>query len=65
MKFVHSNNPESQRIMADLFDFDKLESAFGGRNTTGIDIVMYGEIMRRRDRTRGVYTSGSDKNFSL
>ncbi|XP_066367304.1 uncharacterized protein [Miscanthus floridulus] len=55
VKFVYTNNSESQRIMADMFDLDKLESAFGGRNTSGIDIVKYSERMQRRDQTRNLH----------
>ncbi|OEL25175.1 hypothetical protein BAE44_0013806 [Dichanthelium oligosanthes] len=53
VKFVYSNNSESQRIMADMFDMDKLESAFGGKNTASLDISKYAERMRRRDQLRG------------
>ncbi|OEL27634.1 hypothetical protein BAE44_0011347, partial [Dichanthelium oligosanthes] len=59
VKFVHTNNSESQRIIADMFDLDKLESAFGGRNTSGIDIVEYSERMRRRDQVRGALTNAN------
>jgi hypothetical protein len=52
IKFVYSNNSESQRMMADMFDMDKLESAFGGRNTASLDISKYAERMRRRDQLR-------------
>ncbi|XP_039801676.1 phosphatidylinositol transfer protein 3-like isoform X2 [Panicum virgatum] len=52
IKFVYNNNAESQRIMADMFDMDKLESAFGGRNTAILDITKYAERMRRRDQIR-------------
>ncbi|WVZ59027.1 hypothetical protein U9M48_009236 [Paspalum notatum var. saurae] len=48
VKFVYSNNSESQRIISDMFDLDKLESEFGGRNTAGLDITKYAEEMRRR-----------------
>ncbi|CAL4892691.1 unnamed protein product [Urochloa decumbens] len=59
VKFVYTNNSESQRIMADMFDLDKLECAFGGRNTTGIDIVEYSERMRKRDQVRGASTNAN------
>ncbi|CAN6355737.1 unnamed protein product [Urochloa humidicola] len=54
VKFVY-NNSESKRILADMFDLDKLESTFGGRNTAGLDINKYAEKMRRRDQIRGAY----------
>ncbi|CAN6338106.1 unnamed protein product [Urochloa humidicola] len=53
VEFVYSNNSESKRIMADMFDMDKLEAAFGGRNTASLDISEYAERMRRRDQIRG------------
>jgi len=52
IKFIYSNNAESQRIMTDMFDMDKLESAFGGRNTASLDINKYAERMRRIDQIR-------------
>lgn len=54
VKFVYSSNTDSQRIMADMFDLDKLEYAFGGRNTAGLDITKYSERMRKRDEIRGL-----------
>ncbi|CAL4907210.1 unnamed protein product [Urochloa decumbens] len=59
VKFVYTNNSESQRIMADMFDLDRLECAFGGRNTSGIDIVEYSERMRKRDQVRGASTNAN------
>ncbi|GJN35700.1 hypothetical protein PR202_gb24501 [Eleusine coracana subsp. coracana] len=53
VKFVYTKSSESQRIMEDLFDLDKLESVFGGRNTSGLDIVKYADRMRRQDQFRG------------
>ncbi|XP_066364172.1 uncharacterized protein [Miscanthus floridulus] len=59
VKFVYSNNSDSQRILADMFDLDKLEFAFGGRNTASLDITMYSERMRRRDQIRGACKDAS------
>ncbi|TVU18557.1 hypothetical protein EJB05_34663 [Eragrostis curvula] len=59
IKFVYSSSPDSQRIMSDLFDLDKLDSAFGGRNTAGLDVIKYGERMRARDQIRGACTHGN------
>lgn len=53
VKFVYSNSSESQRIISDMFDLDKLDSKFGGRNTAGPDITKYGEEMRRRRQMKG------------
>jgi hypothetical protein len=59
VKFVYSNNSDSQRILADIFDLDKLEFAFGGRNTASLDITKYSERMRRRDQIRGACKDAS------
>ncbi|KAL6864825.1 hypothetical protein ACP4OV_015976 [Aristida adscensionis] len=53
VKFVYTDNSESLKSMADMFDLDKLESAFGGRSTAALDVVKYAERMRTRDRIRG------------
>ncbi|XP_066367611.1 SEC14 cytosolic factor-like isoform X1 [Miscanthus floridulus] len=59
VKFVYSNNSYSQRILADMFDLDKLEFAFGGRNTASLDITKYSERMRRGDQIRGACKDAS------
>ncbi|RLN30013.1 hypothetical protein C2845_PM05G22010 [Panicum miliaceum] len=64
VKFVYNNNSESQRIMGDMFDLDKLESTFGGRNTVGLDINKYAETMRRRDQMRGAWTQANGNTSS-
>ena len=56
VKFVYNNNSESQKIMGDIFDLDKLEYIFGGRNTADFDINMYVERMKRRDQIWGAWT---------
>ena len=56
VKFVYNNNSESEKIMGDMFDLDKLEYIFGGRNTADFDINMYAERMKRRDQIRGSWT---------
>ncbi|KAL5202399.1 hypothetical protein ABZP36_013351 [Zizania latifolia] len=52
-KFVYTSSPESHRIVADMFDLDKLESAFGGRNTVAFDMDKYAARMKRGDQARG------------
>uniref|UniRef100_A0A1D1YJI4 Random slug protein 5 n=1 Tax=Anthurium amnicola TaxID=1678845 RepID=A0A1D1YJI4_9ARAE len=44
VKFVYSDNPDSQKIMEELFDLDKLEPGFGGRNPVKFD---YNEFEKR------------------
>ncbi|OVA03891.1 CRAL-TRIO domain [Macleaya cordata] len=50
VKFVYSDDPESQKVMGELFDMEKLESAFGGRNPKGFDYKEYSERMREDDK---------------
>ncbi|GMY19987.1 phosphatidylinositol transfer protein 3-like [Fagus crenata] len=49
VKFVYSN-PESLKIMEEFFDMDKLESAFGGRNSAGFDYESFAQRMREDDK---------------
>ncbi|XP_006654183.1 phosphatidylinositol transfer protein 3-like isoform X2 [Oryza brachyantha] len=53
VKFVYTNNPESHKIVSEMFDMDKLETAFGGRNSLTTDMDSYAERMRRSDLARG------------
>jgi hypothetical protein len=53
VKFVYTKNSESQKMMADMFDLDKLESAFGGRNTSDLDMAKYAQRMRSQDQLKG------------
>ncbi|KAL5703925.1 hypothetical protein ACHQM5_022417 [Ranunculus cassubicifolius] len=50
VKFCYSNDPNSKKIMEDLFDMEKLETAFGGNNETGFDINEYASRMREDDK---------------
>ena len=50
VKFVYSDDPNSKKIMEDLFDMDHLESAFGGNDNTGFDINKYAERMKEDDK---------------
>ncbi|MCL7030114.1 hypothetical protein MKW94_002884 [Papaver nudicaule] len=57
VKFIYSGNPESRKIMGDLFDMEKLESAFGGQNPSGFDYEEYSETMREDDKKNHSITS--------
>lgn len=50
VRFIYSEDPQSRQFMEQLFDVDKLESAFGGRNTAAFDYKAYGERMKEDDR---------------
>ncbi|XP_006654182.1 phosphatidylinositol transfer protein 3-like [Oryza brachyantha] len=55
VKFVYTNNPESHKMVADMFDLDKLETAFGGRSTVPLDMDKYAERMKQCDQARGAF----------
>ncbi|XP_065020937.1 uncharacterized protein LOC135645939 isoform X1 [Musa acuminata AAA Group] len=50
VKFVYSDDTDSQKIMTDIFDINSLESAFGGHNQVGFDFNKYGEQMKEDDK---------------
>ncbi|XP_062005185.1 uncharacterized protein LOC133722321 isoform X1 [Rosa rugosa] len=50
VKFVYSDNPQSLKTMAELFDIDKLDAAFGGRNACGFDYEAYAQRMKEDDK---------------
>ncbi|PUZ66639.1 hypothetical protein GQ55_3G339400 [Panicum hallii var. hallii] len=47
MKFVYNNNSESQRIMGDMFDLDKLKSRRKKHSRPG-----HQEVCRENEKTR-------------
>ncbi|KAK9122522.1 hypothetical protein Sjap_012124 [Stephania japonica] len=49
MKFVYSNDPESQKTM-EIFNKDKLERSFGGNNPAEFNFKEYSERMKEDDR---------------
>ncbi|KAE8669428.1 Sec14p-like phosphatidylinositol transfer family protein isoform 5 [Hibiscus syriacus] len=55
VKFVYSDDPSSKKIMEDLFDMEKLESAFGGYDYSGFNISHYAERMRGDDKRMSAF----------
>ncbi|KAI7992600.1 CRAL-TRIO domain-containing protein C23B6.04c [Camellia lanceoleosa] len=49
VKFVFSD-PQSRKVMEELFDMDQLESIFGGKNSIGFDYETYAERMKEEDK---------------
>ncbi|CAA7398300.1 unnamed protein product [Spirodela intermedia] len=47
VKFIFSDDPESQKMMEELFDLDELESAFGGHNPIEFDYNEFQERMKK------------------
>lgn len=52
VSFVYSNGPQSQKLMEELFDMDKLDCAFGGRNSAGFNYEAYAQWMREDDKKK-------------
>lgn len=50
VKFAYSDDPNTKKILEDLFDMDELEPAFGGRSTEEFDINRYAERMKEDDK---------------
>lgn len=50
VKFVYSDNPNTTKIMEDLFDMDVVESAFGGKDDADFNIAKYAERMKEDDK---------------
>ncbi|PSS17410.1 Random slug protein [Actinidia chinensis var. chinensis] len=50
VKFVYADDPNTMKIMEDLFDLDQIESAFGGKDNEGFDVNKYAERMREDDK---------------
>ncbi|XP_061352540.1 uncharacterized protein LOC133297418 [Gastrolobium bilobum] len=48
--FAYPDNPRSRMMMEELFDMDKLEYYFGGKNTNGMNYEAYAQKMRDDDR---------------
>lgn len=47
--FVYSNDPDTNKIMDELFDMEMVESAFGGKDEEDFDINKYAVRMRKDD----------------
>uniref|UniRef100_A0ACD5YZ00 Uncharacterized protein n=1 Tax=Avena sativa TaxID=4498 RepID=A0ACD5YZ00_AVESA len=57
VKFVYSDNPETSKIMEDLFNMDELECAFGGRGQATFNITDYAARMREDDNKMPLFWS--------
>ncbi|XP_057794592.1 uncharacterized protein LOC131010906 [Salvia miltiorrhiza] len=49
VKFVYSDDPNTSKIMDELFDMEKVESAFGGKDGEDFDVNKYATRMRKDD----------------
>jgi len=57
VKFVYPDNPETDKIMEELFNMDELECAFGGRGQASFDINEYAARMREDDSKMPLFWS--------
>ena len=60
VKFVYSNDKESQKIMAEVFDMEELDSAFGGKNPATFEYNSYAEQMQEDDKKMGSLHSSTN-----
>lgn len=65
VKFVYSDDQSTKKIMEDLFDMDRLESAFGGNDDTGFDINKYAERMKEDDKKIPSFWTRTDSPSSV
>ncbi|KAK3011061.1 hypothetical protein RJ639_010736 [Escallonia herrerae] len=57
VKFVYSDDPNSKKIIEELFDMNQIESAFGGNDIRGFDINKFAERMREDDKRMASFWS--------
>ena len=63
VKFVYTDDPNTKKIMEDLFDMEKLESAFGENDDSGFNINKYAERMKEDDkRIPAFWTRGNPQS---
>lgn len=60
VKFVYSSNPESFKVMEELFDVDQLSTAFGGKSKEVYDHDQNSKKMQEDDRKAAVYWQLND-----
>lgn len=49
VKFAYSDDPNTDKMMNELFDMEVVESVFGGRDDEDFDVNKYAERMREDD----------------
>jgi hypothetical protein len=64
VKFVFGDNQQSRKFMEELFDMDKLESVFGGRNSIGFVYEDYAKRMMTEDKKISYSTDNECKSPS-
>ncbi|GMI77232.1 hypothetical protein like AT1G22180 [Hibiscus trionum] len=64
VKFVYSDDLSTMKIMEDLFDMEKLESAFGGNGDSGFNISKFAERMRGDDKRMPAFWTRGNTQFA-
>ncbi|KAI3890831.1 hypothetical protein MKX03_036284 [Papaver bracteatum] len=57
VKFAYSDDPNTKKIMEDLFDMDDLESSFGGNKQVCFNISEYSERMKEDEKKMPAFWS--------
>lgn len=65
VKFVYPKNEECSSFMQQVFDFDKLPTAFGGNNESEYDNEEFSKLMRQDDIKTAQYWMSDDKSSEM
>lgn len=64
VKFMYSDDPNSKKMMEELFDMSLVESAFGGDDKADFDINKYAERMREDEKKLSSFWKKDDYSAS-
>lgn len=64
VKFMYSDDPNSKKMMEELFDMSLVESAFGGDDKADFDVNKYAERMREDDKKLSSFWNKDDNSAS-
>lgn len=64
VKFMYSDDPNSKKMMEELFDMSLVESAFGGDDKADFDINKYAERMREDEKKLSSFWKKGDNSAS-
>ncbi|XP_055835554.1 uncharacterized protein LOC129904053 isoform X2 [Solanum dulcamara] len=64
VKFVYSDDPNSKKMMEELFDMSLVESAFGGDDKADFDVNKYAVRMRGDDKKLSSFWKKDDNSAS-
>eukprot|EP01018_Ginkgo_biloba_P013695 Gb_31937 [translate_table: standard] len=65
VKFVYPKNEESASLMQQVFDLEKLQSTFGGKNDSQYDHEEFSKLMRQDDIKTAQYWMSEHKSNEL